>query len=356
MRPPGRRTERGAALLLVLWVFMILGVLALDFARFMRDDARASLNFVEETRGYYVAVAGMNRAIWEAIQARDQVPGAERDEDAEDERRRLGMREDDIMPADGQWRPGTFGDARFEVRIADEGGRIAINRVSDAVLHRLVTNLVVGAAVQGMDRREAARVDGIVDAILDWRDTDSLERMHGAESDYYLSGPGGYPAKNGFLDAPEELLLVRGIDVDLYYGRDGVPGLRDVISVFNRSGRLNARTVTAPVLQALLAITAEEAESLLAERAAGPESFVVRLQTQLATVDPALADLVTDEPATTVLVEARADLREERNRSRVAAVLDLGADDFDGPRVRRWFDRAPWTGALPGAAPGDGST
>src|SRR4029450_7538270 len=61
-----RRHQRGVALLLVLWIFMILGVLALDFARYLRDDAMAAINFADETRGYYVALAGMNRAILDA--------------------------------------------------------------------------------------------------------------------------------------------------------------------------------------------------------------------------------------------------------------------------------------------------
>jgi hypothetical protein len=56
-----------------------------------------------------------------------------------------------------------------------------------------------------------------------------------------------------------------------------------------------------------------------------------------------------------VFLEARADVREERNRSSIAAVVDLGGSDLDGPRVRRWFDRAPWTGVMPSVPAGDGS-
>src|SRR4030095_9694936 len=72
-RPRGRggrvtafRRQRGIALLLVLWAFMILGVLALDFGRYMRDDAMAAVNFADETQGYYVAVAAINRALLDA--------------------------------------------------------------------------------------------------------------------------------------------------------------------------------------------------------------------------------------------------------------------------------------------------
>jgi hypothetical protein len=41
-------------------------------------------------------------------------------------------------------------------------------------------------------------------------------------------------------------------------------------------------------------------------------------------------------------VEAHADLKQERNRARVATVIDLDSDLLDGPRVLRWLDDAPW--------------
>ena len=61
MTSPRHPRERGIALLLVLWIFMILGVLALDFARYIRDDAMAAVNFADETRGYYLALAGTSQ-------------------------------------------------------------------------------------------------------------------------------------------------------------------------------------------------------------------------------------------------------------------------------------------------------
>src|SRR5207302_9459609 len=98
----GRRRERGVALLLVLWIFVILGVLAVDFARYIRDDAMAAVNFAEETRAYYVALAGMNRTIFEADRAHERAaPGAPTPTPAVDDED-----EDEPLPADGQWHDG----------------------------------------------------------------------------------------------------------------------------------------------------------------------------------------------------------------------------------------------------------
>ena len=94
-----RDRQRGIALLLVLWAFMILGVLALDFSRYMRDDAMAAVNFADETQGYYVALAGMHKALWQAKVAREENPATGmRDGSAQDpkskqqRRRRAGRR------------------------------------------------------------------------------------------------------------------------------------------------------------------------------------------------------------------------------------------------------------------------
>jgi general secretion pathway protein K len=334
------------ALLLVLWVFTILGVLALDFARYMRDDAMAALNFVEETRGYYTALAGMNRTLWEAMVSRDEKPEAGLDDEEAAKLRPAGMREDDLVPADGKWHEGTFVDAKYEVRMTDEEGRIAINTVGEPLLTRVVTNLLVGDTAQGVDRREQNRISEVVDGILDWRDGDGMERPHGAESKWYRAN-GGYESKDARFDDPQELLKIRGMTAELYYGREGMPGLRDVISVFSKKPGVNARSVTVPVLQALLGLTPEEAEEQLALRDESLEAFQTWLESQLTLIDPGLEGAVFDGPASLVLIEARADTAQPRNRSFVAAVVLITDDDFGEPRIVRWFDRAPFTGALP---------
>ncbi len=62
--------------------------------------------------------------------------------------------------------------------------------------------------------------DDIIDAILDWLDSDEDRRPGGAESNEYegLSVP--YPCKNGPMDSIDELLKIQGITPDLFYGED----------------------------------------------------------------------------------------------------------------------------------------
>ncbi len=95
---------------------------------------------------------------------------------------------------------------------------------------------------------EAEQADIITDSILDWVDPDDLVNPFGAESEYYYSLPEPYPAKNGFFDVPEELLLVRGVTPEIYYGRKGMSeagepiqiyGLQDHITTFTNAPQIN---------------------------------------------------------------------------------------------------------------------
>jgi general secretion pathway protein K len=353
-----RDRQRGIALLLVLWAFMILGVLALDFSRYMRDDAMAAVNFADETQGYYVALAGMHKALWQAKVAREENPATGmRDGSTQDPRSKQNnddeSDDEEGLKADGQWHKDSFHGVEYEVRVTDEGGRIPINRADEQLLTRVITNLVRGGnATKGVNKQTDNQIAEIVDSILDWRDTDSLERTHGAESKWYRSNR-GYPAKNGFFDFPQELLQVKGITAELFYGTEDRPGLKDVITVFNKkTDTINARTVTAPVLQALLGLEAGEAADLVAQREDNGADFVQQLQTRVAAIDPALQEKLIDEPAHTVMIEARADTSQPRNRATVAAVWELEEGNLDEPQPVLWLDRAPWTGALPtGAIP-----
>ena len=368
-----RAGERGVALLLVLWVFTVLGVLALDFARYMRDDAMAAVNFAEETRGYYLAVAGMNRALWDAIRAREEGggPGPQPGQPgAPGQKLARGFSDEEEaatpIPVDGEWHDGEFGGGHYQVRMVDQGGLFPINNLDyDRVLLPIIVKAILAgpnAQVQGVNSRTQGDIDAIVDAIMDWRDPDNETRAHGAESDYYLSLTPPYRAKNGFFDAPEELLLVRGVTPELFYGSNGMPGLRDLISVFNRSLSINVRTAPPALLAILAGQGPDGAAALAADRAADPVGFVERMRTLAGAANPFFAFLaagnagLVDQTPHTVLLEARADTQQERNRSTVAAVVELASEDTDGPKILRWLDRAPWTGMLPDAPGASGGT
>jgi len=401
-----RKRQRGIALVLVTWVFMILGVLAFDFARYMRDDAIAALNLAEETRNYYVAVGGMNRAIYDLEQEHGDTASAtpERrtmlasrghaetascsggacakrsraaasDEDDEDDEAdddddgsdaATGEDADDLglAVADGEWHEEVLNGVRYGVRVSDEGSLISLNDAANekppTLLRHVIKNLLGYGGTAGTDRQGETAVSTIVDSVVDWVDRDDEEGVNGAETRFYLDRDPPYPAKNGDFDSIEELLQIRGITPELYYGVEGVPGLKDIFTPYvhtrGEHPKVNLRRAPAAVLQAILNTNPEETQELLDLREEDdPVVFETQVLERLRVLDPVLAEQVNrGGSAKMVRVEARADVSQPRNQARVMAVIELASELTEGVRIIRWFDRAPWQGGLPTTATGDG--
>ncbi len=244
--------QRGVALIVVLWIFIFLFVAAFDFSADVREEAEAAHRFSEETQGYYLALAGFQRGVYEFITqpldgstlAAENPPGF----------------------FDFTWHEEKLGDGSFRVRLVDEGGKINLNRADENTLRLVFTNIGI----------EEPRRSTLVDSILDWMDPDNLHRVSGAEDDYYGSLSPAYSAKNGMFDTVEELLWVRGVTPELYYGSrvevdaqpgdHRTPGLGEIFSVDNPIDRVNLRTASAEVIHAVTGITREKSRAFAEER------------------------------------------------------------------------------------------
>jgi general secretion pathway protein K len=381
---PTKRRQRGVVLLLVLWVFMTLGVLALDFSSEMRDDAGATMNLSDQTRSYYVAIAGMNRALYENTLERRKNPntlttppgGAANSGQDQLDLDGDGKPDTTIFKPDGKWHPdagdplGWFEGMRFSVRMTGEDGRIPLNvdlaedtTLFTEILRHVVTNLVRGGnQTTGVDKDTETDIETIVDSILDWRDCDDEERLNGAESKYYGGLPRPYAAKNGFFDSPDELLRIKGVTPEIFFGHDGMPGLADVFTAYPRGEAIliNALQVTPNVARALMADpTALNEADFLYKREQDPVGFVTDLQRDIDQAIPGLGERVRVEEPKFVRVEARADTQQTRNQADVIAIVELSGTETDEPVIHSWLDRAPLGDDGPDAgadAPGAGSS
>lgn len=121
--------------------------------------------------------------------------------------------------------------------LSDEQSKININTSDVATLTRVLQ-------IGGELGKETA--EEIAYCIIDWRDTDSaLEHPnYGAESDYYehLSAP--YSAKNAPFESLDELLLVKGINREIF------DKIKQFITPFG-TGAVNINTASKEVLLAL---------------------------------------------------------------------------------------------------------
>jgi type II secretory pathway component PulK len=117
--------------------------------------------------------------------------------------------------------PQQLGSGFYEVRVRDACGRIDVNEASGMTLARLVDDPAVAAA------------------IMDWRDRGHMTSAGGAEQDFYAALHYPYAPRNGHLQSLGELLLVRGVTPDVFFGAPERSGLVDLLTVDSTSSNLD---------------------------------------------------------------------------------------------------------------------
>jgi len=320
----GLSNQRGVALLVVLWIFIFLFVVAFDFSAAVRDEASAAHRYGDETQGYYLALAGFERALFDFLQ--QQAPSG---------RGQQSQASADLFA--GAWTDGPPGSG-YRFRLIDEGGKININRIDENKLRSIFTNLGI----------EEPRRTILVDSIMDWRDPDDLHRINGAESDYYQSLPMPYSAKNGPFDTVEDLLWVRGVTTALFYGSGedaaapeggAIVGLKQLFTVDSPNDRVNLRTASAEVCHALTGVDMKKCQQFVEERKKLSDKSLPDLLALLGggTGDPRLQNFVLTNPSV-VSVEAEGQPAESQVRRRVRGVVRAagGQARFE---IVRWIDR-----------------
>ena len=145
-----------------------------------------------------------------------------------------------------------FDEGRLEVKITDHSGKIAINRLVDenGKYNTKQKDLLVRFLRLEKFGLYEEEVDSIVDAIKDWIDTDDEVTGFAAENPYYQSLTNPYSCRNSSMKYLKELLLVKGVDKELFYGENDNPGVSDYLTIYG-DGRININTAANPVLMAL---------------------------------------------------------------------------------------------------------
>jgi general secretion pathway protein K len=257
--------NKGVALLLVIWVLALLSVIVGEFCHAMKTEVNITRNFKEQTQAFYIARAGLLKAVSGLITLETTPPKTtdtklfsdEDNEDSDTVKWRINIDIEDIP-----FEPGVF-----SVNIGNEAGKVNINKAGQNLLKMMLNGF-------DLDDQDKAV---IVDSILDWRDENDFHRLNGAENNYYQSLAEPYECKNDFFDSVEELLLVKGVTEEIFYGGledlvtvyidefDGEPKRRARKSEFNYN-QININYAPEQVLLALPQMTGELVQELVAFR------------------------------------------------------------------------------------------
>jgi hypothetical protein len=221
------RNEKGAVLVLVLWVLAFLTLVG----GFYAVEARIRSNLGQQA--------------WDALQGREIIrsllliagtrlaaPGSAVENESEDV----------LFAVDGTTYTLDFEGQQVVFSVEDENGKLDLNKGSESQIREVILGL--------LNEEDLEVADAIVDAILDWRDPDDLVRLHGAEDDVYEEMVPAYKPANGPFKLVEELLLVHGVTQELFYGpltweseygekleeNTWQGGFQDIFTIYNKSG------------------------------------------------------------------------------------------------------------------------
>jgi type II secretory pathway component PulK len=181
------RNNKGLVIITVLWTVVVLTVMVAILGRKSRLDMKVSVSRMDAVRCKWACRAGIEKAI--AVLKEDETENdslidtwSDNDEDFND------------IQLEDCW---------FTVKVIDEESKLNINTATKDQLMGLPD-----------------MVEEIADAIIDWRDADDLPSALGVEGGYYESLDFGYRARNAPFQTLRELLLVKDMTEDLFYGED----------------------------------------------------------------------------------------------------------------------------------------
>lgn len=324
-----RRDDKGVILIALLWILTALSVIALSFSREGFVEVSAARNARDLSDAYYIARAGINAAVFQLLEKRftPRVQQLELDQPPD--------------PLDLGRVTGTFGDGSYEVEIQDESGKINLNFVSEEQLRALMQ--VVG--IQQPDS------DIIVDSIMDWRDVDTAHRPSGAEDDYYQNLPVPYKAKNNRMETVEELLLVRGVTPEYYYGHperspDGSViyryGLSRCFTVYSTSNRISVNYAPLYVLMSVPGMPPEAARMIYERRQVKPFSNIDQINREIGvSLGPTTLPYLMVEDTGVYTLTAAGRRGDSRVRRVIRAVVSLDSREAKRYKVFYWNENVP---------------
>jgi general secretion pathway protein K len=242
--------RRGSALLTVLWLSACLAAIAFSVSSSVRAETDRVDAGSNGLRAWYLATGAVERGIQWALWG------------------------DTYRNPDGSPRFWQFGAPRMNmtfptgsavVEMIPESAKLDINHVGPEDLMRVITT------VSG----SADRAREITGAILDWRGGSPQSSPY---DQYYFSISPTFRARHASFQEIEELLFVRGMTPELFYGNFVADsqgalyasgGLRDCLSVWGSPGPFDVNSMS-PALMAAVGVPPEGVAAIVARRKETP--------------------------------------------------------------------------------------
>lgn len=244
-RDGGGGPQSGMVLVIVLVMISVIIAVTVELVRSSRSEYYEAANMRDHFRTIYLAKSGFYRA--QSFLAQDV-----NNYDALFEK----WAKSDVISAQSS---ALFDDGYFKASIEDESGKIPVNRLVSGNDYNLsVRDALIRLLSQPDFNLQAQQVADIIIAIKDFMDPDM--EASGVEK----GTPESAGCKNGPLDSIEELLQVKGITEELFYGTEKKPGIVPFLTVYGE-GKININTAPRIVLKSLAAEITDDAAARMEE-------------------------------------------------------------------------------------------
>ncbi len=248
------------ALLITLTVTTLLIITALELNRRMRSAVMISASGRDQVTMLSMASSGIHMAMAFLVHDKQNTPIDSANEDWANHVKTAAIM--DTME---------FENGHVTVEISDELSRIQVNALVEGpdgqnfnMLQQQLLYRFLDLQIPPENRDDHTTPQAIINSIKDWidyGDGDAVTGLSGAESDYYRSLDPPYSSANSFLTDLTDLMRIKGITENLYFGTFEKPGLSRYLTVFGEfedggekmiyPGKININTAEAPVLAAL---------------------------------------------------------------------------------------------------------
>jgi hypothetical protein len=209
MRIDTAKKNSGFAVIIALVAVTVLTLLAGAFAYAMKIETKLAANTNDDEQFYWIGRGGVERACWW-----------------------LSLEDPGYSSLQQYWAGGPgdgletnsplafeslsgfqIGEGTVSLHMEEQESKININWAPAPLLQQVLT-------VQGAD---ASAISVVSDSIQDWREQGQVARPAGAKSDFYLGQVPSYYCKNASFDNLDELMLVKGVTRDMFYGGSSNP-------------------------------------------------------------------------------------------------------------------------------------
>jgi general secretion pathway protein K len=321
-----RSRQSGSALLAVLWLAAGLAAIGISVSATVRGETERVATAEDSLKAYYLASGGVERAALDLLW-QPQLPP---------EKRAIPLYATEVVYP--------FPTGMVRVEIIPETSKADVNNASPELLYR------IALAVTGDD----ARAREIAEAIVDWRIPSPQAT---AFDQYYSSLVPSFLAAHSSIREIEELLLVKGVTPDIFYGSYALeegsapagaarlaarPGLMDCLSVFGTSA-VDLNTVS-PALLAALGLDPGTIAAIVARRQEQPFKPNELTIVQEVNGKFGIGFRIGGNTIFTLRATARlrqADGRFSDVRRTVGAMVKYMPSGYDSPlHILRWYDTA----------------